>query len=140
MYKLQKLLNSAVRFIYNLSGDRCRLSISPYLQKLHLLPVEYRVKYKISLLVYKCLHDKAPAYLKDLLQPSLTFSHLRSDSNLYRLETCIPNTKYGQSSFAFQAPVEWNSLPQDIQLCSTIDNFKKRLKSHYMSQCYDHVA
>ena len=79
VYKLQ---NSAVRFIYNLSGDRCRLPISPYLEKLHLLPVEYRIKYKISLLVYKCFHDKAPAYLKDLLQSSRTFSHLRSDSNL----------------------------------------------------------
>ena len=140
VYKLQKLLNSSVRFIYNLSGDRRRLSISPYLQKLHILPVEYRIKYKISLLVYKCFHDKAPAYLKDLLKSSLTYSHLRSDSNLFTLETFIPATKFGESSFAYQAPLEWNSLPQHIKLCSTIDNFKKQLKSYYMSQCYEHVV
>ena len=125
LHKLQKLLNSAVRFIYNLSGNRRRLPISPYLKKLHILPVEYRIKYKIAVLVYKCFHDKAPEYLKDMLQSSLTYSHLRSDSNLYTLDTFIPRTKYGESSFAYIAPVEWNSLPQQIKLCPTIGNFKK---------------
>ena len=43
MQKLQKLLNSAVRFIFNLSGKRYRRSITPYMKKLHILPVEYRV-------------------------------------------------------------------------------------------------
>ena len=137
IHKLQKLLNSAVRFIYGLSGERRKLSITPYLQKLHILPVKYRIKYKVSLLVYKCFNDKAPAYLKDLIKPRMGFSHLRSDNELCTLETFVPNTKYGERAFAHVAPVEWNSLPQDIRLCSSLESFKKQLKSYYFTQCFE---
>ena len=137
VHKLQKLLNSAVRFIYGLSGERRRLSITPYLQKLHILPVKYRMKYKVSLLVYKCFNDKAPSYIKDLIKPRMGYSHLRSDYELCTLETFVPNTKYGERSFAHVAPVEWNSLPQYIRLCSPIESFKKHLKSYYFLQCFE---
>ena len=134
--KLQKLLNSAVRFIFNLSGKRRRLSITPYLKKVHVLPVKYRMKYKISLLVYKCFNDLAPVYIKDLIKPRLTYAHMRSDNDLYTLQTFVPNTHYGESSFSYIAPVEWNSLPQDIRLCPTIESFKKQLKSFYYIKCF----
>ena len=134
MYKLQKLLNSAVRFIFNLTGERRKLSITPYLKKLHILPVEYRIKYKVCLLVYKCFHDKAPAYLKNLIRPRISYAHLRSDADFYTLETIVPNTTYGESSFSYIAPVEWNSLPQDVRLCPSLETFKKHLKSYYFSK------
>ena len=137
MHKLQKLLNSAVRFIFNLTGKRRRLSITPYLKKLHVLPVQYRVKYKISLLVYKCFHDLAPVYIKDLIKPKITYAHLRSDKDFYTLQTFVPNNKYGESSFSYIAPVEWNGLPQYIRLCPTIESFKKQLKSFYFSKCFE---
>ena len=61
--KLQKLLNSAIRFIFNMTGRRYRHSVTPYLKKAHILPVEFRVKYKVALTVYKCFNDLAPTYL-----------------------------------------------------------------------------
>ena len=134
--KLQKLLNSAVRFIFNLTGKKYRYSITPYMKKLHILPVESRIKYKISLTVYKCIHDLAPSYLQQLIQPRITYSHLRSANDVYALETTMPCSKYGQSAFSYVAPKEWNKLPQDIKLAPSIDCFKKRLKSFYFIDYY----
>ena len=39
LQKLQKLQNSAVRFVFGLKGKACQQHISPYLKKLHFLPV-----------------------------------------------------------------------------------------------------
>ena len=134
--KLQKLLNSAVRFIFNLTGKRYRCSITPYLKKAHILPVEFRIKYKIALTVYKCFHDAAPVYLQELITPKATYSHLRSDNDIYSLQTDIPCSHYSESSFSYTAPLVWNKLPQDVKRCPSLDCFKKRLKSHYFSEYF----
>ena len=134
--KLQKLLNSAIRFIFNLSGKRYCLHITPYMKKLHILPVKYRIKYKLSLLVYKCINGLAPSYIQELIVPKITYSHLRSANNVYDLQTLVPKTKYGESSFSYAAPATWNELPQDIQLSSNVETFKTRLKTHYFIAYY----
>ncbi|KAK7092232.1 hypothetical protein V1264_008015 [Littorina saxatilis] len=38
--------------------------ITPLLRSLHWLPVNTRISYKLSTLVYKCLNDSAPEYLQ----------------------------------------------------------------------------
>ena len=134
--KLQKLLNSSIRFIFNLTGKRYRNAITPYMKKLHILPVEYRIKYKVSLTVYKCFHDLAPDYLKELIQSKVTYSHLRSSNDLYSLQTVIPKSKHGESTFSYVAPIIWNELPQDIKLSPNVECFKKRLKTHYFIEYY----
>ena len=52
LQKLQKLQNSAVRFVFGLKGKTCQQPFSPYLKKLHFLHVRFRIKYKIALLTY----------------------------------------------------------------------------------------
>ena len=82
--KLQKLLNNAVRFIFNLSGKRKRkLPITPYLKKLHILPIESRIIYKACLLVYKSIHGLAPKYLNDLIIPKVMCAGLRSSNDFF---------------------------------------------------------
>ena len=134
--KLQKLLNSAIRFIFNLSGKRYRLHITENMKKVHILPVEYRVKYKLSLMVYKCINGLAPTYLQELIVPRITYSHLRSANNVYDLQTPVPNSKFGESSFSYAAPLTWNQLPQDIQFSANVETFKTRLKTHYFVKYY----
>ena len=68
LQKLQKIENNAVRFIFGLHGKRWKENITPYLKQLHFLPVRYRIKFKIALLVYKCINNLAPDYLKGLLK------------------------------------------------------------------------
>ena len=134
--KLQKLLNSAIRFIFNLSGKKYRLNITPYMKKLHILPVEYRVKYKVSLFVFKCFHSIAPTYLQELIQPTVSFSHLRSSNDVYALETIVPKSLYVEGTFSFSAPITWNALPLEVKSSPTLECFKKRLKTHYFMKYY----
>ena len=106
------------------------------MKEVHILPVEYRVKYKLSLMVYKCINGLAPTYLQELIVPRITYSHLRSANNVYDLQTPVPNSKFGESSFSYAAPLTWNQLPQDIQFSANVETFKTRLKTHYFVKYY----
>ena len=131
------LLNSAARFIFNLRGRKKRVSITPYLKKLHFLTVDYRIIYKFCLLVYKCLYGFAPQYLRDLLTPNVTYSSLRSSSDLLSLSLKVPKSTYGAQAFAYFAPYHWNKLPLGIRLSTSVDTFKKSLKTYLFCQCYE---
>lgn len=135
--KLQKLLNSAVRFIFNIRGKKRFISITPYLQKLHILPVHLRIKYKLCLLVYKCIHGLAPQYLCELLTAKVGYSSLRSSNDLFALEIKVPRTNYGESAFSYIAPYNWNELPSDIRLSTSVESFKSALKTYYFRQYFD---
>ncbi|KXJ21595.1 hypothetical protein AC249_AIPGENE18039 [Exaiptasia diaphana] len=41
---------------------------TPILINLHWLPVEFRIKFKILLLVFKALYSTAPIYIQELVQ------------------------------------------------------------------------
>ena len=135
--KLQKLLNNAVRFVYSLNGRKRLYSITPFLKRLHILPVNYRIKYKLCLLVYKCIHGLAPKYLCELLTQKVTYERLRSSSDLLALHIDVPNRTYGEHAFSHVAPVQWNMLPQDLRFTPSLDDFKSRLKTHFFRKCYD---
>jgi hypothetical protein len=100
---------------------------------LHWLPVRERILYKLCLIVYNCLHNEAPVYLKDMF--TLTSSiparcGLRSAS---RGDYVVPRTRtvrYGPRSFAVAGPSLWNKLPADIRDLSISKSvFKKKLKT-----------
>ncbi len=62
---LQSLQNSAARV-----PDEDQRAGSHYILKsLHCLPVHFRIKFKVLLLVFKCLSGLEPSYLSDLFLP-----------------------------------------------------------------------
>ena len=63
--KLQLIQNNAARLVMQ---KKMSCYITPVLKDLHWLPVEYRVQYKILLLIFKCLCGKGPVYLSKLLE------------------------------------------------------------------------
>ena len=73
--KISRIINSCLRYIYDLKWDT---GASLYYLKAHILPVpfEYRLKYKVCLTVFKCLHNIAPVYLADLLYPYASLESL----------------------------------------------------------------
>ena len=127
----------AVRFIFNLTGKRRFLSITPFLEKLHFLPVYARIKFKLCLLVYKCVNGCAPQYLSDLLTEKILFSILRSANDYLLLDVKHVQSRYGQSSFSYAAPYHWNNLPLDIRSSSSVDSFKCALKTFLFSQHFE---
>lgn len=130
---LQRVQNVAARIV---SGCDIRSHITPVLNTLHWLPIKQRIKFKILLITYKCINGLAPEYLCDLLH--------KPDSNrlrrsAYQHNLVMPRTKlasYGDRSFSYAAPYEWNQLPNDIRLAPSVACFKKCLKTYLFSEYY----
>ena len=58
--QLKRLQSAAVRLV---TGTRRSDHITPVLKVLHWLPVRQRIQYKMAMLIYKCLNERAPEYL-----------------------------------------------------------------------------
>ena len=61
----RSIQNKAARLI---TQTRQRNYITPVLKELDWLPVRSRIKYKVLVLAYKCVHGQAPSYLSRLLK------------------------------------------------------------------------
>ena len=61
LQKLQKIQNMCCRIILEVR------KYDPHLRNLHWLKIEQCIEYKISVVMYKCVHNLAPVYLKDLV-------------------------------------------------------------------------
>lgn len=133
-YKLDKLLKSSVRFIFNIVGPERRNPITPFLQELHFLPIIYRSEFKLNLLVYKCFNDQCPNYLKELLLPRIndsTVSTRKGNDATWLNKHPIEKLVYKNRGFRYAAPKAWNGLSQSLRESETAEVFKVKLKSFY---------
>ena len=92
--------------------------------------IDVNVWSKTAVLVFKCLHGLAPAYLADYCQPTTVTAgctRLRS-ANTQQLAIPRTNTGYGDRSFAVSRPSVWNSLPLRMSDCS-LTTFRTQLKA-----------
>lgn len=134
LMRLQRIQNAAARMI---TGLKKHEHITPTLINLHWLPIQYRIDYKILVLVYKCLHELAPAYLSDLIKVRRTERSLRNNnipSLIVPKKECVT---YGENSFSFAGPFLWNLLPIDCKSSGSLNVFKRRLKTHIFRQAYN---
>ena len=132
---LQSVMNTAARLV---TRTRKFDHITPVLHDLHWLPIESRSKFKILLLVYKCLYGLAPRYLSKRLSLKPNRG-LRSDD---KLVLNVPTTKlktktYGDRCFSIAGPNLWNQLPSHIRLSKSIDVFKRSLKTHLFKDAFN---
>jgi len=129
--KLQSVLNAAARLIFS--------KRTPLLRDLHWLRVPQHVEYKLSVLVYRCLHNLAPEYLCDELRRVADISsrqRLRSSSTSALI---IPPTRLstvGDRAFPTTASCIWNSLPLHVTSTPSLQTFKKRLKTFLFSRSF----
>ena len=127
--------------IYGLYGTKRRETILPYLKKLHFLPIRQRISFKICLLVFKCINNIAPNYLKDMLK--LREQRRRSsrlDDDYFRLKVPPrPNFSRSEGAFSYIGPKLWNDLPKSLRSLNSIEVFKKSLKAHFFSIAFENV-
>ncbi len=100
--KLQRERNAAARLV---TGRRKYAHIIPVLRELHWLPIQQRIEYWLSSIVYKCLHGQAPTKLSDVCIPFLLVRSL--DPSISRAgELKIPRvrTKMGFRAFNISGP------------------------------------
>jgi exonuclease III len=133
MTKLQVIQNNAARIV---TCSQKFDHITPILKKLHWLPVKFRIKYKICLMTFKCLHGRAPSYLSEMLSSYVPSRELRSGNQCLLKEKCARLKTVGDRSFQVAAPYLWNRLPYDLRNCEALEPFKKGLKAHFFSLAY----
>ena len=92
--KLQILQNSITRCIFNIPKYP-HTHISPFLVKLHWLPVRHRILYKTLLLAHKAIHHDSPDYLASLLKLKLPTSTTTAPSIRFYFNFLL-NTTYIQ--------------------------------------------
>ena len=119
--KLQRIQNSAARFVCSLSRF-CH--ITPTLFSLHWLPVCFRTEFKSLILAFKAIHGLAPQYITDLINVKQQFGRmmLRSQSELQLLPPrTITKKTLGDRSFMASAPKLWNRLPSNLRAVNDIN-------------------
>ena len=105
-------------------------SATQCLKDLHWLPIRERIIFKILILTYKCMHGQAPEYLKNLLVLHPNRRNLRSSMMSYRLmEPFTTRQTFAARLFSVAAPRLWNNLPNSLKDSSSIDHFKRGLKT-----------
>ena len=134
--KLQKIQNAAAKLVFRAKRFD---HVKPLLKELHWLPVEARIKYKISLLCFKFFTDtNFPLYLKDILEIYKPKRNLRSinDTRLLKAQH-ITRTSIGDGSFSVCGPSTWNSLPFNVRHSDTLSKFKSSLKTYLFRLSFD---
>ena len=127
--RLRKFQNSCARLIYN---KKKRDHVSGILKELHWLPCEARTYFKVLCYVYKCLHNKAPSYLSELLVIK-SFEDL-----IFHIPRTL--TSYGDRAFSTAGPRLWNSLPMEIRFAGSLETFKSKLKHYLFSSFTEYKA
>jgi hypothetical protein len=134
--RLQRVQNSLARVVTNSDSRR---HITPVLAKLHWLPVNARIEYKIALLAYKAMMTERPAYINELLTLYRPARELRSGTHCSLHDQNGAKTVFGSRAFCHSAPTVWNSLPHSITdgfKSMSLTVFKRHLKTHFYSKSF----
>ena len=116
---LQRVMNAAARFVLGLGP---RDHITSALAALHWLPVTFRIKFKLCVLMHAIINGNAPTYLDNAVT---SISSLPSRSSLRsasagKYDVPATSTRFGERSFSVAGPRAWNSLPDNIRSTSSL--------------------
>ena len=131
--KLQRLLNASLKFIFNIK--RRKFPATFYMKKSHILPVKLRIRFKMCLIIFKCVNGIAPDYLANLIRNKISLGCLRiSEDRTLLNEPRLDHQNFKNRRFEISAPREWNKLPRSIREITSLDLFKTRLKTFLFNQ------
>ena len=128
--KGQCVQNSLARIVANTTKYS---HITPVRKALHWLPIKYRSIFKTAELVYKFLNSGNPKYFEPFLIPRHSaYNTHRSQSDGMFLEvphfaSVFKSQKHFGLSFAYDAPMIWNDLPDEVCSANSLASFRSKL-------------
>ena len=105
--------------------------ITHLLKNLHRLPVRFRVKFEIMLVLFKVMQGDI-AYLADFVDYYQPRPGLSSEVD-YLLRHPRTRISYGDCSFSAIAPHLYHDLPRNVRSSPSVSAFKNLLKTHYFT-------
>ena len=77
----------------------------------------------------------APLYLQELIHQYTTRRSLRLATH-HLLKVPPSTNNYGARAFGSAGPRLWNELPLELRNCTSLTNFKSKLKTHLFREFY----
>ena len=132
---LQRVLNAAARLMV---GPTAEDRISDVMRSLHWMPIEYRIRYKLCLLMHAVQNGTSPAYIVDIKTPisSLHGHRMLRSAATYQYEIPRTRTKFDDRAFSVAGPQEWNNLPTNIRNIREVSSFKRAIKDILFKMTY----
>ena len=116
---MEKLQYRALRLVFNDFDS----SYETLLERVNMPTLHISRIRLIAVETFKILHKMSPVYLQDLLSYKNSIYSFRYD-NLVDVPR-VRTTKYGKSSFCYEAAGVWNSLPNDLRKVEDFKEFKR---------------
>ena len=95
-----------------------------------------RIKYKVLVLAYKCVHGQALSYLSRLLKTRCRDERARGAKEI-RLYRSTFKKVIGTCTFQAAAPELWNKLSVKVHISSSLASFKTQLKTNLFIDYYE---
>ena len=127
--KMEKLQYRALRLVFNDFDS----SYETLLERVNMPTLHISRIRLIAVETFKILHKMSPVYLQDLLSYKNSIYSFRYD-NLVDVPR-VRTTKYGKSSFCYEAAGVWNSLPNDLRKVEDFKEFKRLVNTWSGSSC-----
>ena len=97
------------------------------------------LKFRLCVLVYRCLNGSAPSYLAETICPVSSHStrhRLRSAGSSTVLIPSTCRSTLGDRAFPVAAAKAWNSLPDHVRDATSVLAFRCQLKTVLFRQSY----
>ena len=132
---LQRVLNASARFV---AGATSRTHVSGIMKSLHWLPIAYRIRFKLCVLMHGVHNGTSPSYLTDTTTPISSLPGHRQLRSAMTTEYDIHRTRttFEDVAFSIAGPREWNALPADITNITDLSSFKRTIKTHFLVLTY----
>ena len=124
--KLEKLQYRALRLVFNDFSS----SYEALLEKANMPTLHIGRIRLIATETFKILHKLSPVYLHDLVSYKESSYSFRYDS-LPRVRT----TRYGKSTFCYEAAGVWNRLPNELRKVEDFGEFRRLVHTRGGSSC-----
>ena len=110
-------------------------SVTELIWRLHWLPIKARVQYKILLLLFKALNTGTPSYFLFFCRVTWTSQKI----NIMKLPA-HGKGRHSMEAFSIGGPTRRNELLTDeLRECTSVDMFKKRMKTHHFHLHYEQL-
>ena len=127
--KLEKLQYRALRLVFNDFSS----SYEALLEKANMPTLHIGRIRLIAIETFKILHKLSPVYLHDLVSYKESSYSFRYD-NLVDLPR-VRTTRYGKSTFCYEAAGVWNSLPNELRKVEDFGEFGRLVHTWGGSSC-----
>ena len=124
---LDPIIKAQKRIVRTISFATRDAHTAPLFNELRLLNFNNIYKLFTTILAFKCIKIN---YVTDLCTPITAIHQRNTRQSLHNLRIPLSRRVLLYKSVLYMLPSLWNSLPNSIKSCQTLNQFKNNVKSH----------